>query len=180
MVGLNMRIELDFMRVGHTRCFVDTGFGLLKQKYRKADVDRITHMVEAVESPAGFNEAVTFCWEWRYWDAFFADKFKPVKNITPDQRFCFSSSKPGEVEMSCSDKYPDKTLNILRQQDPGFSTTNLPPTLQPQGITPERALYLFKEIRQFCHSEPSVLPSPALSPTGSWRCSTMLNCVMCI
>ena len=26
------------------------------------------------------------------------------------------------------------------------------------------ALYLFKEIRQFCHSEPSVLPSPALSP----------------
>ena len=50
MVGLNMRIELDFMRVGHTRCFVDAGFGLLKQKFRKADVDTITHLVEAVES----------------------------------------------------------------------------------------------------------------------------------
>ena len=169
MVGLNMRIELDFMRVGHTRCFVDAGFGLLKQKYRKADVDTITHLVEAVESSAGFNEAVTFCWEWRSWDAFFADKFKPVKNITAYQRFCFSSSKPGEVEMSCSDKYPDKTLNILRQQDPGFSTANLPPTLQPQGITPERALYLFKEIRQFCHSESRDItcPEPPSSTGGA-------------
>ena len=35
IVGLNVTIQLDFMRVGHTRCFVDAGFGLLKQKYRK-------------------------------------------------------------------------------------------------------------------------------------------------
>ena len=69
MVGLNMCIELDYMRVGHTRCFVDAGFGLLKQKYRKADVDTITHLVEAVESSSGFNKAVTFCWEWRSWTA---------------------------------------------------------------------------------------------------------------
>ena len=45
MVGLNTRIELDFMQVGHTRCFVDAGFGLLEQRYRKVDVDTITHLV---------------------------------------------------------------------------------------------------------------------------------------
>ena len=37
IVGLNEEIELSFMRVGHTRCFVDGGFGLLKQRYRKRD-----------------------------------------------------------------------------------------------------------------------------------------------
>ena len=31
MVGLNEHFELDFMRVGHTLCFIDAGFGLAKQ-----------------------------------------------------------------------------------------------------------------------------------------------------
>ena len=26
MVGLNEHVELDFMRVGHTLCFIDAGF----------------------------------------------------------------------------------------------------------------------------------------------------------
>ena len=39
IVGLIEEIELSFMRVGHTRCLLDGGFGLLKQRYRKSDIE---------------------------------------------------------------------------------------------------------------------------------------------
>ena len=61
IVGLNKCIELDFMRVGHTRCFVDAGFGLLKQKYRKNDVDTVAQLKETIESSASINKAELFC-----------------------------------------------------------------------------------------------------------------------
>ena len=60
-VGLTDEIQLDFMRVGHTRCFVDTGFGLLKQKYRKADVNTVAQLVTVINSSAGINNAEEFC-----------------------------------------------------------------------------------------------------------------------
>ena len=70
IVGLNDEIQLDFMRVGHTRCFVDAGFGLLKEKYRKADVDTVAQLV-TVNSSAGINNVEEFCWNWCSWDSFF-------------------------------------------------------------------------------------------------------------
>ena len=67
LVGLNAEIQLDFMRVGHTHCFVDAGFGLFKQKYRRSDVDTFEQLVEVVRSSATMNEAEKFSWEWREW-----------------------------------------------------------------------------------------------------------------
>ena len=59
-MGLNDTIDLMFMRVGHTRCFVDGGFGLVKQKYRKSDVDTVSQLAEAVNSSAAFNTPQLF------------------------------------------------------------------------------------------------------------------------
>ena len=82
LVGLNAEIQLDFMRVGHTRCFVDAGFGLLKQKYRRSNVNTFEQLVGVVRSSATMNEAEKFSWEWREWDKYFELRFRPVKNIT--------------------------------------------------------------------------------------------------
>ena len=62
IVGLNEEIELSFMRVGHTRCFVDGGFGLLKQRYRKSDIDTVQQLADATDQSAAFNKAVLFTW----------------------------------------------------------------------------------------------------------------------
>ena len=62
-MGLNDAIDLMFMRVGHTRCFVDERFGLVKQKYRKTDVDTASQLAEAVNSSAAFNTAQLFPWQ---------------------------------------------------------------------------------------------------------------------
>ena len=43
-MGLNDTIDLMFMRVSHTRCFVDGGFGLVKQKYLKTDFDTVSQL----------------------------------------------------------------------------------------------------------------------------------------
>ena len=60
IVGLNSEIQLDFMRAGHTRCFVDAGFGLIKQKYRRADVDTLSQFSDVVTSSASMNVAVPY------------------------------------------------------------------------------------------------------------------------
>ena len=105
--------EVDFMRVGHTRCFVDAGFGLLRQMYRKADVDTVAQLVTVINSSAGINNTEEFCWNWHSWDSFFKDHFRPVKNIIAYQRFNFSSLKPAAVDMSMSDSQPDRSLKIV-------------------------------------------------------------------
>ena len=156
LVGLNAEIQLDFMRVGHTRCFVDARFGLLKQKYRRSDVDTFEQLVGVVRSSATMNEAEKFLWEWREWDKYFELIFRPVKNITSYQRFHFSSTNPGFVSLSLSDKYPDKTFKILSAAnvaDHGLSSATLPAILTPAGMTNARQQYLFQHIRQFCHEE---------------------------
>ena len=62
LVGLNQAIQLDFMRVGHTRCFVDAGFGLLKQKYRRGDIDTVAQLAQVIKDSASINRVGTVSW----------------------------------------------------------------------------------------------------------------------
>ena len=155
LVGLNTSIEVCFMRIGHTRCFVDGGFGLIKQKYRKSDVDTLQQFADVVDQSAQINHAVKFSWDWSQWDAFLAEYFTPVKNITKCQRFVFSFSEPGKVSMSGSSNLADKTISLVKSAtNPNlFHRDSLPMTLPPAGKTRTRADYLFKQIRQHCHEE---------------------------
>ena len=112
-VGLNQEIQLDFMRVGHTRCFVDAGFGLLKQKYRRGDIDTVAQRAQVIKDSASLNRAEEFCWLWRSWDSLMRNLFRPVKNITSFQRFSFLSFQPGVVVMSQSDTHQDPDFKIV-------------------------------------------------------------------
>ena len=161
LVGLNQEIQLDFMRVGHTRCFVDAGFGLLKQKYRRGDIDTVAQLAQVIKDSASINRAEEFCWLWRSWDSFMRNLFRPVKNITSFQRFSFLSSQPGVVVMSQSDTYQDRHFKILTADPSALQADILPPVVMPTGLSAERAQYLFKEIRPFCHSESQDITCPA-------------------
>ena len=110
LTGLSQEIQLDFMRVGHTRCFVNAGFGLLKQKYRKADVDTVDQLAAVVDDSAGMKKPQRFCWEWRAWDTYFKSHFRAVKNITNFQQFLLSSEKPGFVHLSQSDTLEERNF----------------------------------------------------------------------
>ena len=167
IVGLNSEIELSFMRVGHTRCFVDGGFGLLKQRYRKSDVDTVQQLADATEESAAFNKAVQFTWQWREWDAFLAESFVPLKNVTRYQRFRFLSSELGKVRASQSTSLEDKCVTILKATaDINTMSTTLPPVLKPAGMSRTRADYLFKQIRPHCHEENRdvTCPDPRTAP----------------
>ena len=48
------------MRVGHTKCFVNGGFGLIKQKYRKCEVDTLQQFADVVDQSAQMNHPVKF------------------------------------------------------------------------------------------------------------------------
>ena len=68
--GLSEQIELSFMRVGHTRSVMDGFFGLSKQLWYSTENDTMEDVEDAVEKSSNANNAVTFSWKWREWDAF--------------------------------------------------------------------------------------------------------------
>ena len=58
--GLNTKITLSFMLFGHTRCFVDGNFGLLKKFYRRSDVDTMQQLRDVVNNSSRTNNANVF------------------------------------------------------------------------------------------------------------------------
>ena len=48
------------MHVGYTRCFVDAKFGLLKQKYRRGDVDSLAQLASVINDSGHINYAEQF------------------------------------------------------------------------------------------------------------------------
>ena len=91
ITGLNKKITLSFMLVGHTRCFVDGNFGLLKRAYRKSDVDTVQQLKEIATKSSRSNIAQMYPWEWREWDNMLDTLFKPVLGIRKYQHFTFNN-----------------------------------------------------------------------------------------
>ena len=54
-MGLNNKTILYFMFVGHTRCFVDSNFGLLKNFYGSSDVDIVHQLKDVVNNSSQSN-----------------------------------------------------------------------------------------------------------------------------
>ena len=57
MTGLNASISISFLPVGHTKFSPDWCFGLLKQNFRKAEVDSLDDFVQVVEQSSAVNKA---------------------------------------------------------------------------------------------------------------------------
>lgn len=164
LVGLNDEVILSFMRVGHTGCFVDACFGLLKKRYRASDCDSMQQLKETVEVSAKCNTVQLFQWEWREWDTFFSSSFKPLPGIRQYQHFRFSKDSPGIVftREKCDSPESEHTLFKRGEKACNFHQSHLPPILPPAGLSHDRAQYLHKEIRQFVKAQyrDELCPSP--------------------
>ena len=57
LCGLNSKIEISFLLVGHTKFAPDWCFGLLKQKFRKTLVGCLEDLVRVVDQSACKNSA---------------------------------------------------------------------------------------------------------------------------
>ena len=50
------------MRVGHTRCLVDSHFGLIKKLYRQSDTETLEQLAALVECSSTNNFAQMYNW----------------------------------------------------------------------------------------------------------------------
>ena len=57
MVGLNKKITVSFLIVGHTKFSPDWCFGLFKQTFRRTKIGCLDDIVKVVESSAVVNHA---------------------------------------------------------------------------------------------------------------------------
>ncbi len=150
VTGLNQKITLSFMLVGHTRCFVDGNFGLLKKCYRRSEVDTVQQLREVATNSSRSNMAQMYPWEWREWDSMLGNYFKPIQGITRYQQFTFSNSMKGKVSVKSLCDGEEKMVNILKRRITlqQVERAQLPKILQPAGMTTERMQYLYDKIRE--------------------------------
>ena len=158
LAGLNRRIEISFLIVGHTKFAPDWCFGLLKQAYRRTKVGCLDDIVRLVESSAVVNNAQlvgredgTVIVHQYDWAEYFAKYFKRqgLAGIKSFHHLVFSCEHPGQVKVSTSTDSPVKTLTILTKEHMSWtpSTSELPPEIKSPGLSQECKEYLYDKIR---------------------------------
>eukprot|EP00117_Sycon_ciliatum_P019832 scpid38438/ scgid5141/ len=168
MSGLHKCIELHFMITGHTRCLVDGCFGLLKRSYRRNNIYSMAQLADVVNGSAACNQAQLIPGsnlEWREWDKFFMQFFKPLVGISKLHYMRFSSAEPGVVYCKENVHAAEQRLALLKVPAEDLLRAGLPKVLSPAGLTAERQQYLFSHIREHVPSEfqDEVCPPPTAS-----------------
>lgn len=149
MNGLSDTLELNFMRVGHTRCAVDAYFGLLKQNFRRNNVSEMDELCKVVGESCDANEAQRFDWEWREWDTFLAQFFQPLKGIAKYQHFRVAADAPGVLFVREDCMSDEAEINLLKPGiEPSTMSDARPGPVAPAGISRPRLAYLFKQVAE--------------------------------
>lgn len=178
--GLNKRTEISFMVVGHTKFAPDWCFGLVKQKFRRTKIGCLEDIARVVNTSAVVNHAQlvgkedgTVIVPQYNWADFFAPCFRrqAFKGIKSLHHLVFSSTQPGYAMVRESTDSTEWKLPLLSKDYRNWtpSPTDLPPIIQPEGLSHERKQYLFDKIREFCppHCRDIVCPDPSPSITTS-------------
>ena len=181
MCGLNRKIEISFLLVGHTKFAPDWCFGLLKQKFRKTVVGCLDDLVRVVDQSARTNYAqlvgkedgtvLVEQYDWAtHFDSFF--RRAAFDGIKSWHHLVFSSETPGKAFVRERCDAEEKTLTLLRKEFQGWKPclTQLPAVLKPPGLSQERRGYLYEKIREFVpdpHKDTVCPPPFQASPTPS-------------
>ena len=121
LAGLNKKIEISFLLVGHTKFAPDWCFGLVKQKFRKTPVGCLHDFIHVVNQSASTNhtqlvgkEDTTFVDQYD-WVGFFRPFFKSgaVDGIKSWHHLVFSSATPGKATVRAYCDAEEKTLPLL-------------------------------------------------------------------
>ena len=97
------------------------------------------------------------------WVAFLGQYFKKLPQIKSFYHFRVSKEHPRTVFCKQYGDSEEKAVNLLRNRNFLPETGQLPDIVKSQGISRERADYLYKEIREFCRNGTENLVAPQVS-----------------
>ena len=175
MVGLHKEAQISFLVVGHTKFAPDWCFGLLKRKFRREKVGCLADIARVVDTSAKVNMA-QLCGTQKGqvlvpthdWKAFLSPHFRTIRNLKTYHHFRFSSETPGVVFVKEHEYTAEHEIVLLNDASWKPTETQLPPIIDPPGLSLDRQWYLYNSIRQFCPEQvrDDVCPRPTL-PKGS-------------
>ena len=138
MVGLSHSITLLFMVVSHTKLTSDSCFGLIKQRYRRTNIECLSDIVNVVNMSGYINHArLVRMQEGQVliptydWQTYLSPHFKKIQHIKNFHQFKFSSEHPGEV--ICKLYSDNEEIKLDMCLDPLWepNISDLPPLVQP-------------------------------------------------
>jgi hypothetical protein len=175
MVGLHEDVQISFLVVGHTKFAPDWCFGLLKRKFRREKVGCLADIARVVNTSATVNIA-QLCGTQKGevvvptndWKKFLSPHFKTLRNIKSYHHFCFSSTTPGVAFVKQHADTEEHEMLLLNDASWQPTQFELPPIVNPLGLSLDSQWYLYDSIRQFCPESvcDEVCPKP-LFPKGS-------------
>ena len=145
---------VQLLIAGHTKFAPDWCFGL--KRTRKTFISSLFDTARAVEDSGIVNTAElvglhngtvlipTYDWV-SYLDTF----FEKISHLKTYHHFRFDKAFPGTVFCKQYFSSEETAINILKTDRNMPQADLLPPVITPNGISHERAEYLFKEIREF-------------------------------
>ena len=160
--GLNKKIEISFMIVGHTKFAPDWCFGLLKQKFRKSNVGCLDDLLRVVNNSAtcnigqlvGLEDGTTIIKQYD-WAGYFGTFFRRAafSGIKKWHHLVFSAETRGEGKVREHCYSAEKTRTLLRNEYKDWKPRpeDLPPEIPPPGLSLERRTYLYEKIRDHLH-----------------------------
>ena len=169
MTRLHHTINYNFLLAGHTKFAPDWCFGFAKQRTRRTFISSLFDIARAIEDSATVNTAELVglhngnvlipTYDWM---SYFETFFNRIPHLKTYHDFRFDKDFPGTVFCKQYWSSEEQALNILKHERNVPEQGRLPPVVTPQGISRERAEYLFKEIREFCRpgTEDLVAPEP--------------------
>ncbi len=159
VTGLSATCELSFMISGHTKFSPDRFFGMIKRKYRRTKVDSLSQLAEMVNSSTLGQKNIAYVighddtkpFTYYNWTEFLQPHFSVVTNITSYHHFRYTKSSPGSVFVREFSDNPEKEIKFLKSGH--YLTKEVSPTISPTGLSKERQIYLYEQIRPFCQFE---------------------------
>ena len=167
MSGLHVSINYDFLLPGHTKFSPDWCFRLVKQKTRRTFISSLFDITRTVEDCAAVNVAElvgldngTVLIATYDWVAYCGQYFKKLPQIKNLYHFRLNKEHPGTVFCKQYWDSEEKAVNLLRNRNFLPQPGQLLDIVNPQGISRERADYLYKELREFCRDGTENLVAP--------------------
>ncbi|XP_013394668.2 LOW QUALITY PROTEIN: uncharacterized protein LOC106162085 [Lingula anatina] len=170
MRGMHTEVTLNFMPPGHTKFAPDWCFGLLKKCFRRSEVSCLNDLCSVVRESTpvskvnipqlvgqenGIVHVPTYNWQ---------AYFNPVCKQDGDKKIShmrFSATNPGRVFYKSS--LAEDELHVdLTSVEQHAQLQNMPERIEPPGLSYERKLYLYQNIRQFVreYQKDVVCPNP--------------------
>lgn len=195
VTGLHEVITLNFMIKGHTKFLPDSGFGLLKQEFRRSVVSSLECMASVVNRSASCNMAQLVgledgtCIVPNYdWQQFLTPHGRALPGIKkmhhfrsvstfaliidcwPGSFFRFEKTRPGTV-MYKDDLEDEWQEFVLIPQPEKMLPAKMPKQVPPPGLSLQRQQYLHQQIRPFVEEQfrDVLCPAPVTPSAASKR-----------